>query len=67
MPIHAAAILRAAITASDNKVVLSPTEAQLAFNTAKEVSKGTTDAEDHARLQQVMAYAEYYLTISPAG
>jgi hypothetical protein len=64
MPIHAAAILRAALTASNQKMVLSPTEAQLAFNTAKEVSQETKDAQDLACLQRVMSYAESYLTVS---
>lgn len=65
MPIHAAAILRAALTALNQKLVLSPAEAQLAFNTAKQVSEETTDAQDKARLRKVMTYAESYLTISP--
>jgi hypothetical protein len=64
---HAAAILRAAFTASTTGQVLTPTEAQLAFNTAKEVSQGTKDAEDLKRLSHVMSYAEPYLRIGPSA
>ena len=66
--VHAAAILRAAFTAHTQGQELTPTEAQLAFDTAKLVSASeANDAQDQERLALVMAYAEPYLTVSPPG
>lgn len=65
--VHAAAILRAAFTARNMGRELTPTEARLAFYTAKEISRETNDAEDQARLALVMSYAEPYLTVSLPG
>lgn len=61
---HAAAILRAAFTASALGRPLTHREAELAFNTAKEVSEETKDDQDLDRLSHVMTYAKPYMTIS---